>query len=238
MVSSHVAASATTAHGTSATASHRATAVVAIHASHAAVIVPRGGTASMTVAEATMTARCGVGAVAGHTIPGRATRVVRAWCVGATAYRCVATAAHIMATAHVVVAVAMVAHGAGTMIRAAAAMAYPVRSAVSHVVVSVAHAAARSPIASSVPAIGVSHHCVVHSAETSVPCGTTIVIVAGSKMDSSVPTAIIPEYGGAVVEVVAVRVVVENGEVPSATIPPYGTIEVVSGCKGCPLPVV
>ena len=62
---------------------------------------------------------------------------------------------------------------------------------------------------------------------------TIKVCEAGGEVDSSVPTAIIPEYGGAVVEVVAVRVVVEDGEVPSAAIPPYGTIEVVSGCKGC-----
>lgn len=51
-------------------------------------------------------------------------------------------------------------------------------------------------------------------------------------------TSVVPEDSGAAIEVVAVCIVIVNGEVPCSAAPPQRAEEIVDGDKCCPLPFV
>ncbi len=89
-----------------------------------------------------------------------------------------------------------------------------------------------------VSGIGMANHRMVHAAQTSVPNGPTVVVVAAGVVVATVSAPIVPVDAGMMVEVVAVGIVVIDGEVPSAVEPPQGTEQIIHCCEGCPLPVV
>ena len=83
-----------------------------------------------------------------------------------------------------------------------------------------------------------AYHVVVHATEAAVPYGATVEVEAACEVEAPVPTAIVPEDGGTMVEVVAVGVVAEYGEVPATAEPEDGAEEIIYGGEGGPLPVV